>query len=131
MLRAMNYHVASIAPPGKDGGVDIVAYKDPLGVELPRLKVQVKHTDGTIGRPEIQKFFGVLGQDDVGIYVSLGGFSGDAKEAVRSHATAKVTLLDTNELVKLWQRYYETILESEKHFLRLEPVYFLAADDSP
>ena len=31
LLRAMGYHVAWVAPPGKDGGTDIVAYTDPLG----------------------------------------------------------------------------------------------------
>jgi len=31
LLRAMGYHVAWIAPPGADGGIDILAYSDPLG----------------------------------------------------------------------------------------------------
>jgi uncharacterized protein with gpF-like domain len=42
LLRAMGYHVAWIADAGKDGGIDIVAYNDPLGTRLPRIKVQVK-----------------------------------------------------------------------------------------
>jgi restriction system protein len=129
LLSAMGYHIGGKAAPGKDGGIDILAYRDPLGAQLPRLKVQVKHTGSQIGRPEIQKFFGVLGQDDVGIYVSLSGFSADAKDAVRSHALAKVTLVDLDELVRLWTEYYANIRESEKRFLRLEPVYFLAPEN--
>ena len=31
LLRAMSYHVSWISPPGKDGGVDIIAHSDPLG----------------------------------------------------------------------------------------------------
>lgn len=42
LLRAMNYHVGWVAPPGKDGGVDIMAWTDPLGTRPPRIKVQVK-----------------------------------------------------------------------------------------
>lgn len=32
-----------IAPKGKDAGVDIIAYRDPLGMASPRIKVQIKH----------------------------------------------------------------------------------------
>jgi restriction system protein len=42
LLRAMGYHVSWVAPPGKDGGIDIVAWTDPLGTRPPRIKVQVK-----------------------------------------------------------------------------------------
>lgn len=126
LLKAMGYHISSKANPGKDWGIDLVAYKDPLGAELPRLKVQVKHTENQIGRPEIQKFVGAIGHDDIGIFVSLGGFSSDARDAVRSHATAKVTLIDFDDLLTLWTRFYERIEETDKRFLRLEPVYFLA-----
>lgn len=31
LLRAMGYYTPFIAPKGKDGGVDIIAYRDPLG----------------------------------------------------------------------------------------------------
>ncbi len=41
----MGYHVPFIAPPGRDGGVDAIAYKDPLGTVAPRIKVQVKHKE--------------------------------------------------------------------------------------
>ena len=43
LLRAMGYYTPFIAPKGKDGGVDIIAYRDPLGTTAPQLKVQVKH----------------------------------------------------------------------------------------
>jgi restriction system protein len=43
LLRAMGYFTPFIAPRGKDGGVDIVAYRDPLGTQPPRIRVQIKH----------------------------------------------------------------------------------------
>ncbi len=43
LLRAMDYHTPFVAPRGKDGGVDVIAYVDPLGAKTPRIKVQVKH----------------------------------------------------------------------------------------
>lgn len=125
LLKGMGYFISSKAAPGKDRGIDIVAYKDPLGAQLPRLKVQVKHTENATGRPDIQKFFGAISHDDIGIFVSSGGFSSDAKDEVRSHATAKVTLIDFGDMLNLWVKFYEKIDELEKRFLRLEPVYFL------
>jgi len=42
LLRGMGYFVAWVAPPGPDMGVDILAHSDPLGINGPRIKVQVK-----------------------------------------------------------------------------------------
>ena len=38
----MNYHTSFITAKGKDGGIDIIAYQDPLGIQKPRIKVQVE-----------------------------------------------------------------------------------------
>jgi restriction system protein len=38
VLKGMGYHVAWIAPPGPDKGVDIVAGTDPLGIQDPRIR---------------------------------------------------------------------------------------------
>ena len=44
LLHAMGYFTPFVAPKGKDGGVDVLAFHDPLGATIPRVKVQVKHT---------------------------------------------------------------------------------------
>ncbi len=41
ILRAMGYYTR-VSPPGADGGVDIVASSDPLGIEQPMVRAQVK-----------------------------------------------------------------------------------------
>ena len=33
LLRGMGYYTPFVAPKGKDGGIDIMAYRDPLGIE--------------------------------------------------------------------------------------------------
>jgi predicted Mrr-cat superfamily restriction endonuclease len=38
LLRGMGYYTPFVAPTGKDGGVDIIAYRDPLGTVSPRIK---------------------------------------------------------------------------------------------
>lgn len=38
LLRAMGYHTPFVAPKGKDGGIDIIAYLDPLAHKHPASK---------------------------------------------------------------------------------------------
>jgi restriction system protein len=66
LLRAMDYHVAWVAPPGPDRGIDIVAYNDPLGARGPRIKVQVKRRADKIAVHEVRSFMAVLSTSDVG-----------------------------------------------------------------
>lgn len=37
LLRAMDYFTPFISPKGRDGGLDIIAFQDPLGVKPPRI----------------------------------------------------------------------------------------------
>jgi len=41
LLNAMGYHISDVAKRGPDGGIDIIAYNDPLGTTQPRIIVQV------------------------------------------------------------------------------------------
>jgi restriction system protein len=41
LLRAMSYHVTWISPPGKDGGLDILAWPDVLGTRLPESRCKL------------------------------------------------------------------------------------------
>jgi len=76
LLRGMGYYTPFVAPRGKDGGVDIIAYRDPLGTVSPRIKVQVKHRGQSTSVHEIRQLMGLLQKDgDVGIFMSTGGFT--------------------------------------------------------
>lgn len=68
LLKAIGYHVTWIAPPGKDGGVDILAYTDPLGTQGPRIKVQVKQQVKAVTEPDLKSFMANIGQHDSGIF---------------------------------------------------------------
>jgi len=130
LLTAMDYHVAWIAPPGKDGGVDVIAYNDPLGTRPPRIKVQVKRNANSprIDVTGLRSFMAVLGDDDVGLFVALSGFTRDAElEARQSHR--RVTLLDTTKLVELWTSHYGKLGDSARRRLPLKPVWFLAGEE--
>jgi len=84
LLRAMGYHVGWVAPPGKDGGVDILAWTDPLGTRPPRIKVQVKRLASSVPVGDLRAFMALLGDEDVGLFVTTGSFTADAKAEVRN-----------------------------------------------
>lgn len=128
LLRGMGYHVGWVAPPGKDGGIDIMAFNDPLGTRPPRIKVQVKRQQGRVSVDGLRSFMALLGSDDVGIFVNAGGFTKDADDEARNQATRRVTLLDLERLVKLWTEHYQKLDEASKRRLPLQPVYFLAPE---
>jgi restriction system protein len=128
LLRAMGYYVGWIAPPGKDGGTDIVAFNDPLGTRPPRIKVQVKRQQGKVSVDGVRSFMAILGADDVGIFVNAGGFTKDAEDEARGQHVRRVTLVDLERLVVLWTEHYPKLDEAARRRLPLQPIYFLAPE---
>jgi restriction system protein len=129
LLRAMGYHVAWISPPGPDKGIDIVAHNDPLGTSAPRIKVQVKRRADKINVDGLRSFMAILGEQDVGIFVSTGGFTSDAESEARTKETRKLTLIDLEKLVDLWIEHYDKVSETDKRLLPLRPVHYLAPNE--
>lgn len=130
LLTAMGYHVGWEAPPGKDGGVDLLAFTDPLGTRQPRIKVQVKRNANSakIDVIGLRSFMAVLGDEDVGLFVALSGFTKDAElEARQSHR--RITLIDTVRLVDLWTTHHAKLNDTARRRLPLKPVWFLAGED--
>lgn len=126
LLTAMGNYVDWVAPPGKDHGIDIVAYPDPLGIKTPRIIVQVKHrpqSHSTV--KEIREFLSVIGSGQVGIFVSSGGFTKDALETSRMQELKSITLIDMETFFDLWVQNYSMLSQEAKHNLPLVPVYYL------
>ncbi len=126
LLRAMGYHVSWVAPPGPDKGIDILAHTDPLGTSVPRIKVQVKRREDKVTVEGLRSFMALLGDQDVGIFVSTGGFTSEAESEARTQEKRKVTLLDLEKLFDLWVQHYDRVAEADKRLLPLKPVYYLA-----
>ncbi len=122
VLRAMGYRTR-VSPPGSDRGVDVLASPDGLGLQEPRIKVEVKHRQNTaMGSPEVRSFIGSLRAGDRGLYVSTGAFSKEAKyEAER--ATVPVTLIDLRDLAQLVTDNYETFDVKGRALLPLVRIY--------
>lgn len=126
LLRAMGYYTPFVAPKGKDGGVDVIAYSDPLGATKPILKVQVKHhkENNTVSVDIVHKILGVA-KGDTPIIVTSGRFTEDARITARQN---NVRLIDGTEFVALWIEYYTKMNEDDKALMPIEPVYFVKRD---
>ena len=120
LLNAMGYHTR-VSPPGVDRGVDIIATRDELGFEPPIVKVQVKSSSGTIGRPDVQALYGNVDSGEHGLFIALGGFTAQAVEFARSRSNLR--LIDGDALVDLILAYYEEFDARYKGTLPLKRVY--------
>lgn len=83
-----------------DEGIDGIIKEDPLGLDI--IYLQAKRWEGTVGRPEIQKFAGALQGQRArkGIFITTSSFTSDALEYT-SRIETKIILIDGSRLAKL------------------------------
>ena len=130
LFRGMGYYTPFIAPRGPDGGIDIVAYKDPIGAQTPRIRIQVKHRPDTkIGRGDVQALSGSLHREGyIGILVSSGGYSADAIAEIRT-SNKHIEKMDLDTFIELWEEHYEKLADEDKQLLPLRKISFLAPQE--
>lgn len=82
-----------------DGGIDGVISLDRLGLE--KVYVQAKRWQGSVGRPEVQSFYGALAgqRSDKGVFITTSTFTQQATEFARS--VERVVLVDGPKLASL------------------------------
>lgn len=124
LVRGMGHSVDWIAPRGADGGTDAIAYSDSLGVHGPTIRVSVRRTTQAQDVDDVRSFLSQLHGDDVGLFVSAGGFTRDAEKLARQDQR-KLRLINFEKLVELWKEYYDRIPEPARGLLPLKPVHFL------
>jgi len=130
LLRAMGYYTPFVSPKGRDGGIDVIAYQDPLGTKTPRIKVQVKHRpDATIAVDEIRQLVGLLSDNgDVGLFVTSGRFTSEAENFSRS-SHKHIELIGFEKFITLWQEFYDKLTDEDKNRLPLYKIYFLGSNE--
>ncbi len=120
ILEALGY-TAQVSEPGADQGVDIVATEDALGVKRPLLKVQCKSGTGAIGSSDVQALNGTLAENELGLFIAVGGFTTPARNAAASMPRMRV--LESDELVELILDHYADLADEAKEALRLRRVW--------
>lgn len=122
VLRAMRYRTR-VSPPGADRGVDVFASPDGLGLEEPRIFVQVKHRQASANADQIRSFIGGRSKGDKCLFVSTGGFTKDARyEADR--APVHLTLLDLSDVADWLVRHYDAVDDETRRLVPLTRIYW-------
>lgn len=83
-----------------DGGIDGIIDEDKLGLDS--IYIQAKRWEGSVGRPEIQKFVGALqgNRAHKGVFITTSDFTREAQEYVKNISN-KVVLINGFTLAKL------------------------------
>ena len=126
LFRAMGYFTPFVAPKGRDGGIDVIAYCDPLGVKKPHIKVQLKHyPSNPISVDVVRSLTGICkNNDEVGFVITSGSFTNEAQRESRSLHN-NIRLIDGEEFIDLWIAYYNNMPEEDKALMPIVPVYYL------
>ena len=126
LLRTLGYQ-ARVTSFSADGGIDVLAHRDPLGLEPPLIKVQCKHTTAAQGRPDVQRLIGTLSSGELGLFVTLGSFSAEAVALERERHNLR--LLSGSDITRLTLEHHADLPRRWREVLPLRPL--LVVDTSP
>ncbi len=107
-----------------DEGIDGIIKEDRLGLDL--IYLQAKKWEGSVGRPEIQKFVGALHgkRAKKGVFITTGAFSSEAIEYV-GNIDPKVVLIDGRQLAEFMIDFGLGVTESSTYQVkRIDSDYF-------
>ena len=119
-----------ISPPGADGGVDILAGRGSLGLDAPRLCVQVKSQNSPADVTVYRTLQGTMQtfKAEQGLLVCWGGFNKVVlAESRQGHFM--VRLWDSRDLVGAIYRNYERLPAEIQAELPLKRVWMLVAEE--
>lgn len=127
LLRAMGYKTR-VSPRGADRSVDIFASPDGLGLQEPRIFVEVKHRKSTpMGSQQLRAFMGGRQHGDRCLYVSTGCFTKDARYEAEG-SSVPLTLLGLPELRALLVEHYDALDVETKQLVPLTRLYWPASE---
>lgn len=120
LMECMGY-VARVSEKTGDGGVDVIAHTDQLGFQPPIIKIQCKRQTAQVGEPEVSQLLGTLSEGEYALFVTLGSYTRQAR--IRERNTARLRLLDGDELVNLILQHYQKISPRYRTILPLKQIY--------
>jgi restriction system protein len=128
ILKAQGYKTQR-SPAGADGGVDILAGGGPMGLERPRLCVQVK-SGGVQGDAAVRELEGAMGRTgaEQGLFVSWDGFTKPALDQVRNHYF-KLRLWDDSHLMAALLEAYDRLPGEVRAEIPLKRIWAVVPDE--
>lgn len=129
LLRADGF-ATTVSPPGADGGVDILAGRGALGLEAPRIVVQVKSGAGPADAPTVRELQSVVVRygAEYGLFVSWGGFKVTVeRETQRDYF--KLRLWNSKDVIDAVLERYDRLSDETRAQLPLRRVWALAPEE--
>jgi restriction system protein len=113
---------------GGDGGIDGIIKEDRLGLDT--IYIQAKRWEGSVGRPEIQKFAGALQgvRARKGIFITSSGYTADAV-AYAANIESKIVLIDGPALADLMIEYGIGVTAVQRYELKKLDTDYFAGDE--
>lgn len=112
------------SPPGADGGVDVLAGMGPLGMDSPKLVVQVKSQTGAVSDTVLQQLNGAIHrfQADQALLVTFGGVTGPAKAYLETqYFNIRVWTID--DIIQSIYKHYPVLDNEMKSRLPLKQIW--------
>lgn len=105
-----------------DGGIDGIISLDKLGLE--KVYVQAKRWQNTVGRPELQAFYGALAGQKAkrGVFITTSGFTAQAIDFAKS--VEGIVLVDGTKLVNLMMDHEVGVTSRLIKLPKLDSDYF-------
>lgn len=130
VLTAEGY-VCEVSPEGPDGGVDILAARGPLGLDSPRVVVQVKSGTQPVDAPTLQQLHGALSTHggDQGLLVAWGGLTSAARRALLPQRFT-VQVWDADDLINALCRVYDRLPEDLRSEIPLKRIWIPVEEEA-
>lgn len=129
ILQAQGY-LTTLSPAGPDGGVDVLAGRGPLGLDGPKICVQVKSSQSTSGVSVLRELQGSMTtfKADQGLLVSWGGFTSETQREARQQYFS-LRLWDASNLLAALVQNYDRLPEDLRNDLPLKRIWALVLED--
>jgi restriction system protein len=129
LLVAMGYggsyaEAAQVIGRAGDGGIDGLIKEDRLGLDT--VFVQAKKWEGSVGRPEIQKFAGSLEgeRSRKGVFITTSSFSAEARDYVKK-IDKRIALIDGPTLANLMIEHGVGVTTDREYAIpKVDPDFF-------
>lgn len=119
------------SPPGADGGVDVLAGMGPLGMDSPKLVVQVKSQTGAVSDTVLQQLNGAIHrfQADQALLVTFGGVTSPARTYLETqYFNIRVWTID--DIIQSIYKHYPLLDSEMKARLPLKQIWVPIAPEA-
>jgi restriction endonuclease Mrr len=126
LLKALGCHIVWTVPFKEDNSpIDMICSLDPLAIKPPRILVHISKCSEITTSANIDDFSKKIELNDIGMYISFGGFSDGAQEHAIELTRPQIRLFDLQRFIDLWVDNIGKIDQVGYSKLPLRPIHFL------